>query len=251
MLSVPFSSDGDVLLHQITKQGNPKISSEQHSMIASHGEISDPPNDAIKIDETFYQNITPLIRRIVRARRHPKVEQEDCIQGVWCDLLYLLPKFRFDPMRGQPQSWFFIVIRRLVIAQERRAHRDRARGWRTEIEANLPSRDLEPSTAYANQQSRDLVWVALNELKDQVSSQSYRVFYLRAIEEQPAREVARCLGLSARQVHDCHYRMLGKFSAILTRLFSDHSSNGKEGRTPRVRRSAPSDERGIEVSHFP
>ena len=67
---------------------------------------------------------------------------------------------------------------------------------------------------------------ALAELAPQVSATSFRVLYLRSIEERTVPEVASELGLTSKQVRFRHHRMKLKLRRLIEVLAGDTCSGG-------------------------
>jgi RNA polymerase sigma-70 factor (ECF subfamily) len=171
----------------------------------------------------FYRTYGPLIRHYAVACRVPATDCDDCIQQVWAELVQKLPGFCYDPFRGRFRSWLYTLVRSKATDLLRRRRR-RARRLAGGSEKTLCGRDGDPATEYERQCQKAAVQGVLKQLQQRVSTCSYRVLYLRWIEERTVREVAAVLGLTPERVRARTYRMKQQFRRLLEQYTTDRSS---------------------------
>jgi RNA polymerase sigma-70 factor (ECF subfamily) len=169
--------------------------------------------------EQFYGSCDTLIRKFTRKIAPRQIDQDDCAQEVWTDLLRTLPDFKLDRSRGRFSSWLYTVVRSKATNQLRRQARDRCAGILSTVRTVAPASD-EPARQFDRQLERQAVRSALTTLKGITSDRSFQVLHMRHMEGRSVREVAQSLGMKPGQVWVTEHRMKRK----LHRLLSDSSA---------------------------
>jgi RNA polymerase sigma factor (sigma-70 family) len=165
--------------------------------------------------ERFYQVCAPLIRQFALARGVPKGDLGDCLQDVWLALITSLRGFRYDPERGQFNSWLFALVRSKAIdlARKQCRHASESLSGREEI---VPAgEDTDPLARCEGKHQREIVRDVMAELWRHLPPRSYDVLFLRSIKDLEVTEVARVLELTPAQVRQRHHRAKKKFHDLL------------------------------------
>jgi RNA polymerase sigma factor (sigma-70 family) len=163
----------------------------------------------------FYAACAPLIHKLAR-RDYPRRSQddEDRAQEVWLVLLAHLS--HYDSRRCTFPGWLARVVRNVLATQDRREHA--LRHLDTEMERQLPSRDVDPSMFYERCQTRRAIADAIDELRSSIPEITYRIIYEHWVEDKSFSEIATIIGLTAKQVRDRHHRAMGRVRRILARV---------------------------------
>lgn len=163
----------------------------------------------------FYQTCSPLLGRFALACGVSAADLDDCIQAVWVKLLRALGDFHYEPRRGQFRSWIFTLVRTEAIDRARRRKCQPVERIDAGTAATLRNQETDPVCAYERRLEQETVRRALAELQRRVCPRSYRVLYLRSIEERTVAEVADTLHLTPAQVRYRHHRMKRKIRSLI------------------------------------
>lgn len=167
----------------------------------------------------FYGTYDEMIRRFARSCRIPATVLDDCVQEVWVAILEKLCEFDYNPARGRFRSWLYKLVRNKVIDIQRAERR------RTERQLDKPPSLQQcdgrgnPADAFDRRSRCEVVRRVLKQLESVSSPQSYRVLYLRRIEQLSVSEVAALLGFSPAQVRARQHRMQRKLREALEQSF--------------------------------
>ncbi|UCD76845.1 MAG: sigma-70 family RNA polymerase sigma factor [Phycisphaerales bacterium] len=151
-------------------------------------------------------------------------EAEDVAQETLLDFVRAYREGQYDREKGRLSAWLFgIAHRRVLDAGRKMARRPRALGTdrQTAFWENLPDEQ-------AARRSWDQSWqqAVLQQCVDQIRTEmqpkTIRAFELFAVEQRPAAEVARELGMSRNAVFIAKHRVL-KRVLELTRQFESVS----------------------------
>jgi RNA polymerase sigma-70 factor (ECF subfamily) len=181
--------------------------------------LSDPANQAAWSE--FDERYRPIVLRFARRLGLHEAEAQDAAQDT---LLHVVRDFRagkFDRSRGRLRSWLFAIARSHVLGRRRStARRHEVRGDSALEEV---ADDSTLSKFFEEEWHREILRTALHELRTTTRSdpQTVRAFELVVIEERPAPEVARELGLSLNTVYVAKHRTLERLRSILERLRED------------------------------
>ena len=185
-----------------------------------------PPAALTTAWDRFYRLFHPVICRCVRLGHLSGPDQGDCIQEVWLAIVAHLGHFRHDSRYTCLRTWIGTVARNKTMDFVREHYRHPRQNLSDRILVDLPSYGFDPAVKCEQQAMQALVRNALTELAPLVSATSFRVLYLRSIEERTVPEVASELGLTSRQVRFRHHRMKQKFRRLIEVLAGDTYSGG-------------------------
>jgi RNA polymerase sigma factor (sigma-70 family) len=176
--------------------------------------------------DRFYRLVDPVICRCVRLGHLSGPDQGDCIQEVWLEIVAHLGHFRDDPRHTHLRTWIATLARNKAMDFVREHSRHPRKDLSDRILVDLPSHEFDPAVECERHGTQALVRNALAELASQVSATSFRVLYLRSIEERTVPEVASKLGLTPEQVRFRHHRMKQKLRPLVEVLAGDTCSGG-------------------------
>jgi len=174
--------------------------------------------------DRFYRLVDPVICRCVRLEHLSEPDQDDCIQGVWLEIIAHLGHFRYEPRHTYLRTWITTLARNKVRDFVRERSRHPQKDLSDRILVDLPSHELDPAVECEQHGMQAQVRNALAELAPQVSATSFCVLYLRSIKECTVPEVASQLGLTSEQVRFRHHRMKQKLRHQIEVLAGDACS---------------------------
>jgi RNA polymerase sigma factor (sigma-70 family) len=138
-----------------------------------HGQTAEPVStDAW---ERFHAACLPFIRRLAyRGRsRFSHGDEEDRVQEVWLGLFVNISKY--DQQRGPFPGWLASVVRNALTTRDRRAH-DFCH-LDIDIERQLPSREVDPSTFSEQCETRRIMQSATDELRSRSQETSFQIVH--------------------------------------------------------------------------
>ena len=194
---------------------SPSLIEQASEYLRCNGAGTQPSAELRDAWAQFYSSCDSLIRKFARKIAPRQIDQDDCAQEVWTDLLRTLPDFKLDRSRGKFSSWLYTVVRSKATNQLRRQARDRFAGALSSVRAVAPASD-EPSRQLDRQSERQAVRSALATLKGVTSDRSFQVLHMRHIEGRSVREVAESLGMKPGQVWVTEHRMKRKLHRLLS-----------------------------------
>ncbi len=181
--------------------------------------------------EDFFTTYNEILRRFVLSLGWEDIEFDDLMQDVWLDVIRLLPSFDYDPAKGGFRRWLYRIVRSKAIDQIRR-HRARS--------ANLPSAtpttdlwvqisdpaSIDPADGLERKLEEQLVHWAIEQLRNQATTQEFEIFQLCQIQGQARQQAAVQLGLSAEATRACLYRVRTRFRSILASVIGQEEIKG-------------------------
>ena len=159
--------------------------------------------------EEFYGIYWPLVLAIGRKLGMTQDECRDLMQEIMFDLFKGEALLRYDSSRGKFRTFFGVLVRHKALAMLQNFARcspgsgtdDLGRGDISEAAARLLSPedhdDNDPFQKLFDEEYRNcLLSIALNELRNNVEPRTYAIFEMVVLQERPAGEVARYLGIN-------------------------------------------------------
>jgi RNA polymerase sigma-70 factor (ECF subfamily) len=177
----------------------------------------EPPPPLVRAWEGFYDFYAPRVAAFLQRWSLSEADRNDCVQDVWHEVIARLAYFRRDTSRARLSTWMMTLARnKAVDVIRRRARRpSESLDHGQHISPTDPCPD--PAVEYERRRVRAEVRGALDELSRVVSPTSFRVLYLRYIEDRPTTEVAAVLALTPEQVRFRTCRMRRKVRDLLER----------------------------------
>ena len=137
-----------------------------------------------------------------------------------------LGHFRHDSTDSYLRTWIATLAHNKTIDFIREHYRHPRKNLSDQIIVDVPSHEFDSAVECEQRGMQVLVRNALAVLAPQVSTTSFRVLYLRSIEERTLPEVASELGLTSEQVKFRHHRMKQKLRRLIEVLAGDTGSGG-------------------------
>ena len=181
----------------------------------------------------FFRIYWKLIYSVALKSGLTPQEAEDVVQETVISVCKSVKILEADPERGSFKSWLLNVtrwrvkdqLRKRAVSPPKRVHlRGRHQGSgdqedSTATEDRIPDPGADVLDEIWDQEwQRNLVETALETMKKQVSNRQFQIFYLHAIKNTPAPDVARALGISVNQVYVNKHRLSGLLKEEIQKL---------------------------------
>jgi RNA polymerase sigma-70 factor (ECF subfamily) len=164
----------------------------------------------------FFETYWRLLYNVARKAGLNDSEAQDVVQETVIAVARKMPEFRYDPAKGSFKQWLLLITRRRIHDHLRRLYRSLpVAGGSTEelaciaadVPAPVPSPDAQIDAAWEQEWQANLFHAALVRVRQRANPKHYQVFDYCVLQELPAPEVARMLGLNAAQVYLARHRM--------------------------------------------
>ena len=182
-----------------------------------------PRSAVVRAWQQFYGTYNEIIRRFALSCGVPKADLDECVQDVWTAVIAQLGGFKYNPSRGRFRSWLYAMVRNKATDLVRRKNRHPTLFLRDPVVLDQypSSSDGDPVSELERRWNKGLVHGVLTQLRKKVSERSFQVFYMRRIEHQSVKAVAKELRLTPAAVRTRQHRMERKFRACLERYTGD------------------------------
>ena len=172
----------------------------------------------------FYRKYTLYLAFVARQQGLPEEKIEDMVASVMSELsTRVMPKFDYDPAKGKFRSFLKTIIRRRIISQIDKDHREPllVHPPKDAEETDEPFIDQQPDEA-----SKTAAEQALTDLAREVVSTAMRIlrgpehkfseaqlqaFELYVIKDIKVTDVCERLGLDEQQVYNAKHRIMEAF----------------------------------------
>ena len=163
----------------------------------------------------FFDTYWRLIYNVARKAGLADSDAQDVVQETVIAVARKIPQFRYDRSKGSFKQWLLVITRRRIHDHLRRLYRSSSLVGPAEEGAaaveNAPSLTPSPDTqidaAWECEWRETLLQAALARVRQRCSPKHYQVFDYCVLQNLPAHEVARMLGLSAAQVYLAKHRV--------------------------------------------
>lgn len=185
----------------------------------------------------FYRIYGKLVRDFAIHAGLTDVEADEVVQETAIGVARKLPEFQFDPARCSFKTWLLNQARWRVIDQFRKRRPGKGGADGTAAPArrrSVPSPDDTARTAtiervpdptalnldalFDVEWRKTLLTAALERVKAKFTLRQIQVFDLTALQEWPASDVARSLGVSLANVYVTRHRVAAALKKEMTRL---------------------------------
>jgi RNA polymerase sigma-70 factor (ECF subfamily) len=165
---------------------------------------------------TFFDTYWRLIYNVARKFGLSDQEAQDIVQETVIAVARKMPQFRYDPSKGSFKQWLLLITRRRIQDHLRRLYRSlpmAPTGFGEEtrraedVPTSLPAPDAQIDAAWEREWQENIFQTALARVRQRANPKSYQVFDYCVLQNLPAREVARMLGLNAAQVYLAKHRI--------------------------------------------
>ena len=178
---------------------------------------------------TFFDTYWRLIYNVARKFGLSDQEAQDVVQETVIAVARKMPQFRYDPAKGSFKQWLLLITRRRIQDHLRRLYRSlpvASTGFgegerRTEDVPATPAPDVQIDAAWEREWQENIFRAALTRVRQRANPKSYQVFDYCVLQNLPAREVARMLGLNAAQVYLAKHRISLTVKRIAKELESE------------------------------
>jgi RNA polymerase sigma factor (sigma-70 family) len=160
---------------------------------------------------TFFDTYWRLIYNVARKTGLSDEDAQEVVQDTVISVAKKMPEFRYDPAKGSFKRWLLIITQRRIHDRLRRHYQSLPMANITSAE-NLPAMALGPDAAmdaaWEEEWQRNVFQAALARVRQRVNPKHFQVFDYCVLQNMPASEVARRLGLTAAQVYLNKHRMV-------------------------------------------
>src|SRR2546425_805885 len=159
--------------------------------------------------QDFFHNYWKVIYCVARQAGLNHAEAHDVVQETVISVAKKMGEFKTDPECGSFKSWLLQITRRRISDQFRkRPRRAEFKKDRSDDTARTPTLERVPDPEGAKLEAiwqeeweRNLVDVALEKVKQLVSSKQFLLFYQQVFKQWPPGKVAAKYGVSLAQVY--------------------------------------------------
>jgi RNA polymerase sigma factor (sigma-70 family) len=202
---------------------------ERADSLATHASLLERLRDLEDQDswQTFYITYRRLIFSFAVKHGLSGTEAEEVVQDTVITVARNLPEFRYDPQRCSFKTWLFNLTLWRIQDQLRKRrpedssiHRKPGETDRTGTFERLPGLGGERLAAlWEEEWKKDLLERALDKVRARVKDEKqFQIFDLYALQQWPARKVARSLGVSLARVYFCKHHISRLLSREIERL---------------------------------
>lgn len=163
----------------------------------------------------FFQTYWKLIYSVAIKSGLIESEAEDVVQETVVTVAKTMGEYRYEPDKCRFKTWLMRITRMRIVDQFRKRRPDfAARGHRSKSSTDTSTEERIPDPTqpfvealWDDEWQKNLVDAAMDRVKRRVRPEHYQIFYLTAVKELGAAQVARTLGVSAGQVYLVKHRV--------------------------------------------
>jgi RNA polymerase sigma-70 factor (ECF subfamily) len=166
----------------------------------------------------------PLVYRLARNKGLQDADARDVCQEVFRAVARAIDRWEPDSGRGTFRGWLFTIARNLCVNALTRRDPFAAGAGDTrnlDLLAEIPAADPAASAAFDAEYRRRLFRWAAEQVKGEFAPNTWRAFWLTAVDERPAAYAARELGMTAGAVYIARSRVLARLRQRIEQLGDD------------------------------
>ena len=166
--------------------------------------------------DVFIEVYEPLIFRFCKKRGLQDTDARDVTQEVLQSVISAIKKLEYDRTRGLFRSWLFRVVRSKLVDHVRRGAKQVQGSGQTavhQILAQTPVEELEDEWE-REAEIRLFEW-ACQQVRPCVANATWRAFWMSAVEQKPAGEVAEATGQSVGGVYTAKSRVVARIRTMI------------------------------------
>jgi RNA polymerase sigma factor (sigma-70 family) len=165
---------------------------------------------------TFFDTYWRLLYNVARKSGLSDGDAQDVVQETVIAVARRMPDFRYDAARGSFKQWLLLITRRRIHDQLRRLYRSLPEaqdfaagndGSAEGISATTPPPDAQLEATWEAEWRDNVFQAALARVRQRANPKHYQVFDYCVLQNLPASEVARMLGLNAAQIYLAKHRV--------------------------------------------
>ena len=165
---------------------------------------------------TFFDTYWRLIYNVARKSGLADDQAQDVVQETVIAVARRMPEFRYEPAKGSFKQWLLLITRRRIQDHLRRLYRsmpvtpsgpDELRGHSDVLTVAGQNPEVEIDAAWEEEWRENLFHAALGRVRQRANPKQYQVFDYCVLQDLPASEVARMLGLNVAQVYLAKHRV--------------------------------------------
>jgi len=164
----------------------------------------------------FFETYWRLLYNVARKSGLSDEDAQDVVQETVIAVARKMPEFHYDPAKGSFKQWLLLITRRRIQDHLRKLYRSlpRAADAPGDPEGNAeavvaptfpPHTELDAT--WEREWRENLFQAALARTRQRANPKHYQVFDYCVLQELPAAEVARMLGLNLAQVYLARHRV--------------------------------------------
>lgn len=172
----------------------------------------------------------PLIYRLARGKGLQDADAQDVAQEAMAAVSKAVERWTPDAGRGTFRTWLYRIGRNLTINfLTRRQHQPIGSGDSGIAELLLQQCDpaSAQSTVFDIEYQREVFHWAADQVRKDVSEQTWRAFWLTSVEEQPIRDVARALKVSEGSIYIARSRVMARLREMVRSHEFPHELSGE------------------------
>jgi RNA polymerase sigma factor (sigma-70 family) len=159
----------------------------------------------------FFDSYCGLLYRTALKAGLNDAEAQDVVQDTIITVAKKIDTFTYDPAKDSFKGWLLYLTRKRIAMEYRKRHRALPPAALSDSGAEI-DRIPDPAgisfeTIWEEEWSRAIWEEAISKVKGQVGSKQFQMFHLYAVEERPAVEVAKALGVPVAQVYLAKHRI--------------------------------------------
>ncbi len=158
----------------------------------------------------FAQVYTPVIQRLALRRGLQPADADDLAQQVLTAVSKAIDRWQTDPTRARFRTWLHRIATNFIINALTRAAPDRAAGDTGVLNQlnHLPAADGPTSDLVRLELRREIFRWAADRIHDEFRPDTWDAFWLTAIEQLSAEEVATRLDMSCGAIYAARSRIM-------------------------------------------
>jgi RNA polymerase sigma-70 factor (ECF subfamily) len=169
--------------------------------------------------QLFVDTYGPLVYRYARRRGLQDADAADVMQEVLAEAARCLPTFEYQPERGRFRDWLGTLTRRRLSRFFRKRAGAEAGG--AEADAAVEEAAAAPDPEWTDEFNAQVLQVALERIRPHFEAPTWRAFERVWLEDRPAAEVAREVGIPVERVYVAKSRVLKQLREEVLLLAED------------------------------
>jgi len=167
----------------------------------------------------FADVYAPLIHRYARKKGLQEADAADVTQDVMRQVSASIGSFHYDPGKGCFRAWLFTVTRNRINNFFTRDRAGAQGSGDTRIRRYLEEQPAaEEQADWEREVEQRIFECAVERVKPDFASSTWAGFWETAVEQRPASEVAKELGISVGAVYIAKSRVIAKLKQVVERI---------------------------------